>query len=236
MYPEAGSNCHAALTAEIDLIHIPCNKPEIGEVLDVFVTIHKKEIRLIEKKNGCKWVIHAFKEIKIMYEAATQCQSVHTAQFSIPFTMVVEGDGRECDFLMAVEDVKLTEHSCRSLYASIVIHAIEIQGCFQCKEHNSFSRSKHIENDHNERVILCSKDHDGHNGMCVENEHHIHHDCDCRGHEEDERCEQHNEKRHNSLFDQEVPSDRHKGNQVWRHQKLKDAKRRRKGKRRRSKY
>ncbi|MBN8210520.1 DUF3794 domain-containing protein [Bacillus sp. NTK071] len=191
MYPEVTSRCDVVTICETDLLNIPCAKPDLEEVLDIFVTIHKKDIKLIKKRSGCKWVIHAVKNIKIMYEANTPCQSVHTAHFSIPFCIVIEAETDCADFFIAVEDIHLTEHNCRSFYVSVVICAIEFPGKFHIEKHEEhfhYRREKNEEHHHpNHR----------HNHEC---------ECDCHDHQHEDHkgpkheqecgCEDHDEPLH----------------------------------------
>ncbi|TKD72167.1 DUF3794 domain-containing protein [Pseudalkalibacillus hwajinpoensis] len=212
MYPEVTSRCDVVTICETDLLTIPCAKPDLEEVLDIFVTIHKKDIKLIKKRSGCKWVIHAIKNIKIMYEANTPCQSVHTAHFSIPFCIVVEAETDCADFFIAVEDIHLTEHSCRSFYVSVVICAIEFPGKFHIEKHEEHfhSRRKKYEDYGHHYEEYRHRKHDDECECDSHDDHHENHkrhkherECGCDDHEKHKHerecgCD-HNEEHKNEL-------------------------------------
>lgn len=140
LYPEKMLEGDYTNHCEPDFLILPCEKPDLCEVIDIFVSVSKLEQQFLRTRN--KWVVHGVKKIKIMYEANTSCQSVHSANFTIPFCIVINGS-RNCEIFLAVENIKVFKQDCRSLYVSTLICAIKIPNV--CGYEGSYYEEHHFE-------------------------------------------------------------------------------------------
>lgn len=76
-----------------DTLCIPCLKPDIKGINEVFVNISITSFKIICTAQGSKLIMDGLKHIKILYTAENSCESVHSAHFDVPF----------CEFILLEE-------------------------------------------------------------------------------------------------------------------------------------
>lgn len=116
-------------TCETDKLCIPCQKPDISQILSVSINISLSSTKVICTPCGKKLVIEAVKHLKIMYIAAEPCETVHTAHFCLPLCMFIllKDPHREVtDICTVVEYVSIKQLDCRCVAVSALILACAI--------------------------------------------------------------------------------------------------------------
>ena len=107
-FPKCPSDHPYAQLCEIDKLCIPDPNPDIHDVLEVCLTVVICSFKIIHTPVGNKAVIDGKKQIKVTFVANDHCQSVHTAQFEVPFcTFILLGriNKKIAQICSAVEDI-----------------------------------------------------------------------------------------------------------------------------------
>lgn len=146
MYPNHICSCQTVTICETDNLIIPCTKPDIGAILDLFVTISISRIKLISSPSGEKTIVYAMKHFKVLYEAVTLEQSVHAAHFNIPFCFCFHDVARPTEAFIAVEDIAINLSDCRSFNTSLFLVGIPMSCSCSCYTplHNTCYHESHI--------------------------------------------------------------------------------------------
>ena len=147
--------------ADTDNLCIPCKKPDIKEILQVWVSISVCSIKTLCTPAGKKLVINGIKHVKIMYVANNTCENVHCAHFEIPFCSFIllkHWCYKIIDICTAVEHVCVHNHNSRCIYLSTIIFMCPIfkKKC-NCPNH---CQKKHhcIEDDISVNLDMCDTD------------------------------------------------------------------------------
>lgn len=155
-FPQCEPDYPCAEICETDKLCIPCQKPDIKEILRVCVSISVCSTKTICTPVGKKLVINGIKHVKFMYTANNPCESVHSAHFQVPFCSFIllkHWCYKIIDICTAVEHVCVHQlnSSCFSLTAIIFMCPIFKKKCdcekkHQCNEDDMFntdSNKKH---------------------------------------------------------------------------------------------
>ena len=84
-YPRPEVICHYKQISVDETLTIPCEKPEIEQLLEVKAHPVIDECTLITTPVGKKLLIKGHIDQQVLYVADVPCQSVHMAHFSVPF-------------------------------------------------------------------------------------------------------------------------------------------------------
>lgn len=167
-FPHCGSSQFCKEFCETDKLTIPCQKPDIKDMIEVCVSVSINGFKIICTPQGKKLIIDGVKHVKLMYSAYKSCQSVHCAHFDIPF----------CEFILlrhpfekvvcintAIEHICVHSINCRDVILSVIVLL-----CPVFKKHCHY-------------IDPCSEDNHG----CEDDCHHDNHECedDCN----DDNCE-----------------------------------------------
>lgn len=123
-YPKCPPNLPCTQFCEIDKLCIPYPNPNIHDILEVCVNVVVCSTKEICTPIGRKLVIEGVKEIKVSFSTDDPCQSIHSAQFEIPFcTFIVLGDIKHevKKVCTAVEYISVTCLDCRHLTVTSII-------------------------------------------------------------------------------------------------------------------
>lgn len=134
-YPDCIDLSDTIFLCENDTLTIPCQKPDACDLLDLsyyieYVSIIKKCTPL-----GEYYLLKFNKCIKIIYEADTPEQSVHSAHFTVPFSVVYPPcDCCIKDFFVAIQDIDVCFLDCRQFTVQSVLSLSKITDncCEQC--------------------------------------------------------------------------------------------------------
>jgi hypothetical protein len=123
-YPHCQGNHSCKEICETDKLCIPCRKPNIKDIIEVFICITITSFKVICTPEGKKLIINGLKHIKLIYTAEKSCDKVHCAHLDIPF----------CDFILlnpsckkvvciktAIEHISVYQISCRDFSVSSII-------------------------------------------------------------------------------------------------------------------
>lgn len=103
---------------------IPICKPDIENILQLFIDTSIKKSNILDTPMGKKFVIYGNIHTKILYVANTSCQSVHSAHFDIPFcTFIMIGNiTREItDVCLFIEDAFITQLDSENFSVSMLV-------------------------------------------------------------------------------------------------------------------
>lgn len=109
---------------EIDKLCIPCNKIVIEKILQVRLQVCISSSKIICTPAGKKLVIDGKKQIKILFVSDDCHQSIHSADFEIPFcTFVLLKDIQEevIHICTVVEDISVKCLDCKCLAVTSII-------------------------------------------------------------------------------------------------------------------
>lgn len=88
---------------ETDKICIPCKKPSMDYILDIFLKVSIHSFKIISTSIGKKLVINGTKHVKLIYKSNKTCEDALMEHFHIPFcTFILLGCHEECK----IKDVK----------------------------------------------------------------------------------------------------------------------------------
>jgi len=109
---------------EIDKLCIPCHKITIESIRQVCVKVCINSFKIICTPAGKKLVIYGKKQLKIIFTADDPHQSIHSAEFEIPFcTFVLLKDipAEVIQVCTVVEDISVQCLDCRCLSVTSII-------------------------------------------------------------------------------------------------------------------
>lgn len=109
---------------ETDKLYIPQPYPNIRDVLEVCVNVVISSSKVICNPIGKKVVVEGKKQIKVTFIADDPCQSVHCAQFEIPFcSMILLGSIKNevIQICAAIEDISVRCLDCRCVAVTTII-------------------------------------------------------------------------------------------------------------------
>lgn len=158
-YPKLSSHCPNIEICETDQLCLPCQKLNMESILQVFVNISVKSLKMICTPIGNKLVVDAIKHIKLMYVAEDSCQTVHSAHFDVPFCFYIllnELTDEVIDVYTAIEHISVYQLDCRCFVISLIIFACpEIKK--KHKYHHYYSKCGYISC---KTPIDCDSSHD----------------------------------------------------------------------------
>lgn len=143
-FPQCEPDYPCTEICETDKLCIPCKKPDIKEILQVWVSISVCSTKTICTPVGKKLVINGIKHVKIMYTANRPCQNVHCAHFEVPFCSFIllkHWCYKIIDICTAIEHVCVHQLNSRCFSLSTIIFICPI---FKKK----YSYSNHCEKKH----------------------------------------------------------------------------------------
>lgn len=127
------------------ILCVPEVKPEIEEINEIYINVSVEVARLIDTVLGPKLIIEGKVEIKAVYTAYNQVQSVHSAHWEKKFyNYVLFPYVKEKSYnlgiknvFIGIEDVCVSSIKCRDLNLSIIFILCgslgEERGCYPCK-------------------------------------------------------------------------------------------------------
>ncbi|MCY6483170.1 DUF3794 domain-containing protein [Clostridium aestuarii] len=155
-FPPCPANHPCIEICKTDKLCIPCKKPDIKDICEIFVDISICDFKTINTPMGKKLVIEGIEHIKIVYTADTPCQNVHSAHFNVPFCTFVLLKNicrKVVDVYAAVEYASVKLIDCKCFAISTIIFICPL---FQKKPH-------HHCNENNDcyctDYTYCSNDH-----------------------------------------------------------------------------
>lgn len=187
-YPKCPPKHPCKEICETDKLFIPYQKPEMKDIIEVFISVSVTSFKVICTSQGKKLVIEGIKHVKIMYTADKACQNVHTAHFDIPICAFILL-GNTCYKVVcvktAVEYISVHQMSCRNFTVSTIILFCPILK----KEHSYTDPCQDNKHCHNNDEDDCSDNHYD----CHEY-HHNRHNCndneDDYDYEDEENCDE----------------------------------------------
>lgn len=133
MLPKCDKYSFCKEVVETDRCCIPCQKPDMNEICQVFVNVEIVEKKVICTSMGYKVIITGCKNIKVMYSRDDYSSRVHSAHFHIPFTEFIllgKGCKEVRNIESAVEYISVCQSSKRCFYVSTLILL-----CAKIREH-----------------------------------------------------------------------------------------------------
>lgn len=133
---------------------IPNCKPDIENILQVFIDISINKSNILKTSMGKKLVIYGNIHIKILYDANTSCQSVHSAHFDVPFcTFILLNDATRdiTDICLFIEDAFIDQLDSRNLSVSMIILVYPLlKNIDYCLKHSSnYNENYYFDNSKN---------------------------------------------------------------------------------------
>lgn len=104
---------------ETDTLCLPCQKPSIDTLLQLFVSTALCGIKPLCTPTGRKRLVHMVKQFKIMYVAAEPLQTVHSAYFQRHFSCCLPFATTAIE--LAVADLSVLSVDCRSFTLSTLL-------------------------------------------------------------------------------------------------------------------
>lgn len=89
-YPPRADICHYRQISLNENLTLPCEKPDIEQLLDITAHPYIDDCVLTETPVGKKLIIRGHVEQTVIYVADLPCQSVHAAHFKVPFCLFEE--------------------------------------------------------------------------------------------------------------------------------------------------
>lgn len=169
-YPDCQHKHPCKEFCETDKLCIPCQKPDIKDIIEIVVSVSITCFKIICTSEGKKLIIDGLKHIKLLYSADKSCESVHCAHFEIPFCQFILLTN-PCDTVAciktAIEHISVHKINCRDFAVSTIILLCPIcerphydeDHCNPCDEDN---HHKHFtcNEDYNSKDCDCSDDND----------------------------------------------------------------------------
>lgn len=184
-FPKFGPDYPCTEISDTDNLCIPCKKPDIKDILQIWVSVSICSIKTLCTPVGKKLVINGIKHVKIMYVANNSCETVHCAHFEIPFCSFIllkHWCSKIIDICTAVEHVCIHKHNSRCFCLSTIIFICPIfkKKCncsnqgekkHHCNEDCIFTSIDMCDNDSNKNHLdfCCEKEEDicDHNNYLV---------------------------------------------------------------------
>ena len=123
-YPSFPLKYPCKQVSQTDSLCIPCQKPDIKDIIQVTVSLSVTSFKVISTTQGDKLIIDGLKHIKIMYTANNDCSSVHSAHFDTPFCqfILLRNSCREVVCIeTAIEHIAPHQISCREFAVCTII-------------------------------------------------------------------------------------------------------------------
>jgi hypothetical protein len=164
--PKCDCNYPCNEICETHKFYVPDCKPDIENILQLFIDTSVEKCNVLNTLMGRKLVIYGELHIKILYVANTACQSVHSAHFDIPFcTFIMIGNisSEIAEVCLFIEDAFITQSDVKSFFVSTVILVcplLEKKGkhssCdYECEDNNYINKMKNKKFNYNKEKISC---------------------------------------------------------------------------------
>lgn len=123
-FPQCLSDAVYLQSCETDTLWLPCQKPDMETILQLFIEAAVCSSKIICTPLGRKLIVHGVKRLKIMYVAAETRQTVHSAHFDLPFSLFLLLRDEHLDVTEVstlIEDISVLSVDCRSLTVSTLL-------------------------------------------------------------------------------------------------------------------
>ena len=161
-YPQCPPQHPCIEVCETDKLYIPYPKPDMEDIVEVFVSVSIASFKVICSPQGEKLVIDGLKHVKLLYVADESCQNVHCAHFQIPFCTFILLRDKHTNIACietAVEHISVSKMTSRAFIVSVIL--------FLCpkfrKHHNDYQcieKECYLECDCNEEECDCDCNYD----------------------------------------------------------------------------
>jgi hypothetical protein len=127
--PECPPDHPCIQLCETDRLRVECPDPDIGELVNLTVTITISKFKVIHTQLGPKLIVNAIKHIRAVYKAADAGQAKFSLSEDIPFCFFILLDDDEhnvAKVATVVEDINVVRVNQRCIAVSTVIFAFPV--------------------------------------------------------------------------------------------------------------
>ena len=128
-YPLCMNKNYCKQFIENDTLLLPCQKPDIECIDNLFVDVCIDDFKIIDTILGPKVIVEGIKKYKIIYTGDNEVQSVHSASFEEYFCQFILLDkfvrnmrnNNIKDIFIGIEDIVIKCYDCRSIEIALIL-------------------------------------------------------------------------------------------------------------------